>query len=162
MPVFFCSRKDIQAGDKQNKNKHLTSLFYAWPAVEQRQPMHSWTSRLPAVFLSSMEAASNIQKPRVKSGVSTAATVCTFHVVFLIFNFFFTLLPFLVNSAVTEPFVNCMDGEKWKPVRRWTHFGEMILYSEEIHSYAVRAFCCHALNALVSAERMLQNYHQRP
>lgn len=51
--------------------------------------MHSWTSRLPAVSLPSMEAASNIQKPRVKSGVSTAATVCTFHVVFLIFDIFF-------------------------------------------------------------------------
>lgn len=89
MPVFFCSRKDIQAGDKRNKNKHLTRLFYAWPAVEQRQSMHSWTSRLPAVSLPSMEAASNIQKPRVKSGVSTAATVCTFHVVFLIFDYFF-------------------------------------------------------------------------
>lgn len=164
MPVFFCSRKDIQAGDKRNKNKHLTRLLCL--AGSRAKAVHAFMDIPPTCSVLAVNGSSiKHTKPRVKSGVSTADTVCTFHVVFLIFDFFFfyhtSSIPgeLRCNRAICQ-----LHGwRKMKTERRWTHFGEMILNSEAIQCicYAVRAFCCHALNALVSAERMLQNDRKR-
>lgn len=140
MPVFFLFTQRY-TGRWQTKQKQTFDQIVLCLAGSRAKAVHAFMDIPPTCSVLAVNGSSiKHTKPRVKSGVSTAATVCTFHVVFLIFDFFlffFTLLAFLVNSAVTEPFVNCMDGEKWKPDADEHILGKWYLIVKRFSAFAM-------------------------